>query len=52
MIPKSIAYKLVRKSDNVIIAEGSKKEMLALMKKTPGTFLGLSSSQSRLGEVF
>ena len=27
MIPKSLIYKLVRKSDNIIIAEGNHKEI-------------------------
>lgn len=49
-IPKSTLYKLVRKSDNVIIAEGSKKNISSMQKKTPGTFVGLTTS--KIGEKF
>jgi hypothetical protein len=41
MIPKSTSYKLVK--DNVVIAEGSKKDMMKLMKKTPDTKVWLTS---------
>jgi len=51
MIPKSIIYKLVRLSDRIIIAEGNKKEMQSLRKKTAGTIVYLSGSISQLGKI-
>lgn len=51
MIPKSLLYKLARKSDGVIIAEGNAKEMRALRKKTPGTQVWISSPKSALGQT-
>jgi hypothetical protein len=52
MIPKSLLYKLVRKSDNVIIAEGSAKVIVSLRKRTPNTFVGVGSPASSIGKVF
>lgn len=52
MIPKSIYYKLVRKSDYMILAEGNKKEMWRLVKKTPGTFVGIASPLPQVGTYF
>lgn len=51
MIPPSTYYKAVRKSDGKIIAEGSKKNMLAFIKKSPvKTFLAYSTR--KIGEKF
>ena len=51
MIPKSTTYKLVRIVDNVIIAEGSKKNIDALARKTPGTYKAISHTL-KVGDVF
>lgn len=52
MIPKSLIYKLVRKTDNLIIAEGNAKEIIKLRKNTPGTFAGVGSPNSQIGQTF
>jgi hypothetical protein len=49
---ESIVYKLVRESDKVIVSEGSAKEMFRQKRKTSGTFVGVGSVRSQLGEVF
>jgi hypothetical protein len=50
MIPKSIIYKLVRKSDGLILAEGNKKEMHRLQKKIVNTRIWISASRPMVGE--
>lgn len=52
MIPKSLIYKLVRKADNIIIAEGNKKDIQKLAKKNPDSFVGIGSHKSTIGEKF
>jgi hypothetical protein len=52
MIPKSLCYKLVNKSDNIIIAEGNAKDMMRLRKRTPKTFVGLGMTRSQIGDTF
>ena len=47
MIPKSKAYKLVN-DKGIIIAEGSKKEMLKLLKKNSGSRIWLTDK--KIGE--
>lgn len=44
----SVMYKLV--VNKKIVAEGSKKEMIKLAKKTPGSFVGVGSPKSQLGQ--
>ena len=51
MIPKSIIYKLVRLSDRIVIAEGNKKDMHSLRKKTAGCVVYLSGPTSQLGKI-
>jgi len=52
MIPKSAVYKLIQKSDNIIIAEGSSKEIERLFKKDKkNTYMGLSHIY-KVGDVF
>ena len=50
MIPKSIIYKAVRKSDHIVIAEGNKAEMKKLTKKNKTLSLMIGSTRSQLGE--
>lgn len=52
MIPKSLIYKLVRKSDNKIIAEGNAKDIVRLRKHTPETFVGVGSPLTAIGQTF
>lgn len=51
MIPKSTCYKLVRNSDNTIIAEGSSKNMARLQRANPGTRVWLSGSAPAVGKT-
>lgn len=50
MIPKSTAYKLVRKNDNIVVAEGSAKTIRSLQKNTPATYIVLTDI--KVGEKF
>ena len=52
MIPKSLIYKLVRKSDNIIIAEGNHKEIQKLQKVQTDCFIGIGSYLPSIGEKF
>jgi hypothetical protein len=52
MIPRSIIYKLVRRADNIILAEGNAKDIIKLRKITPGTFVGVGSLSPAVGKIF
>lgn len=47
---KSSIYKLVL--NNIIVAEGSAKEMRRLRKQRPGSFVGLGSPEPSVGQVW
>jgi len=55
-IQLSTSYKIVRKEDNVIISQGSKKQMLIALKKlnkdAPGKYYLGNSPGKTIGDVF